>query len=59
MLDIMKSVYEKIKLPEKYSIETSIETINNSYKLTNKLIHDGNLQHNKFYFNTTTLSYSA
>ena len=43
MLDIMKSVYEKIKLPEKYSIETSIETINNSYKLTNKLIHDGNL----------------
>ena len=43
MVDIMKSVYEKIKLPEKYSIETSIETINNSYKLTNKLIHDGNL----------------
>ena len=43
MLDIMKSVYKKIKLPEKYSIETSIETINNSYKLTNKLIHDGNL----------------
>ena len=41
MLDIMKSVYKKIKLPEKYSIETSIETINNSYKLTNKLIHDG------------------
>ena len=37
----MKSVYKKIKLPEKYSIETSIETINNSYKLTNKLIHDG------------------
>ena len=43
MLDIMKSVYKKIKLPEKYSIETSIETINDSYKLTNKLIHDGNL----------------
>ena len=43
MLDIMKRVYKKIKLPKKYSIETSIETINNSYKLTNKLIHDGNL----------------
>ena len=41
MLDIMKSVYKQMKLPEKYSIETSIETINNSYKLTNKLIHDG------------------
>ena len=43
MLDIMKSVYKKIKLPEKYSIETSVETINDSYKLTNKLIHDRNL----------------
>jgi len=43
MLDIMKSVYKKIKLPEKYSIETSIETINNSYNLANELIHDSNL----------------
>ena len=43
MLDIMKSVYKKIKLPKKYSIETSIETINDSYNLTKKLIHDGNI----------------
>ena len=43
MLDIMKRVYKKIKLPKKYSIETSIETINDSYNLTKKLIHDGNI----------------
>ncbi len=43
MLDIMKSAYKKIKLSKKYSIETSIETINDSYKLTKKLIHDGNI----------------
>ena len=43
MLDIMKSAYKKIELSKKYSIETSIETINDSYKLTKKLIHDGNL----------------
>ena len=43
MLDIMKSAYKKIELSKKYSIETSIETINNSYKLTKKLIHDGNI----------------
>lgn len=43
MLDIMKSAYEKIELSKKYSIETSIETINDSYKLTKKLIHDGNI----------------
>ena len=36
MLDIMKSAYKKIKLSKKYSIETSIETINDSYKLTKK-----------------------
>ena len=43
MLDIMKSAYKKIELSKKYSIETSIETINDSYKLTKKLIHDGNI----------------
>ena len=43
MLDIMKSAYKKIELSKKYSIETSIETINESYKLTKKLIHDGNI----------------
>lgn len=43
MLGIMKSAYKKIELSKKYSIETSIETINNSYKLTKKLIHDGNI----------------
>ena len=43
MLDIMKRVYKKINLPKKYSIETSIETINDSYKLTKKLIDDGNI----------------
>ncbi len=43
MLDIMKSAYKKIKLPKKYSIQTSIETINDSYNLTKKLIHDGNI----------------
>ena len=43
MLDIMKSAYKKIDLSKKYSIETSIETINDSYKLTKKLIHDGNI----------------
>jgi len=43
MLDIMKSAYKKIKLSKKYSIETSIETINDSYKLTKKLIHDSNI----------------
>ena len=43
MLDIMKRVYKKIKLPKKNSIETSIETINDSYNLTKKLIHDGNI----------------
>jgi len=43
MLDIMKTVYKKIKLPKKYSIETSIKTINDSYNLTKKLIHDGNI----------------
>ena len=43
MLDIMKRVYKKIKLPKQYSIETSIETINDSYNLTKKLIHDGNI----------------
>ena len=43
MLDIMKRVNKKIKLPKKYSIETSIETINDSYNLTKKLIHDGNI----------------
>ena len=43
MLDIMKRVYKKINLPKKYSIETSIETINDSYKLTKKLIDDGDI----------------
>jgi len=43
MLDIMKSAYKKIELSKKYSIKTSIETINESYKLTKKLIHDGNI----------------
>ena len=43
MLDIMKSAYKKIDLSKKYSIETSIETINDSYKLTKKMIHDGNI----------------
>ena len=43
MLGIMKSAYKKIELSKKYSIETSIETINDSYKLTKKLIHDGNI----------------
>ena len=43
MLDIMKKVYKKINLPKQYSIETSIETINDSYKLTKKLIDDGNI----------------
>jgi len=43
MLDIMKSAYKKIELSKKYSIETSIDTINDSYKLTKKLIHDGNI----------------
>jgi 1-deoxy-D-xylulose-5-phosphate reductoisomerase len=43
MLDIMKSAYKKIELSKKYSIETSIETINDSYKLTKKLINDGNI----------------
>ena len=43
MLDIMKRVHKKITLPKKYSIETSIKTINDSYNLTNKLIHDGNI----------------
>ena len=43
MLDIMKKVYKKINLPKQYSIETSIETINDSYKLTKKLIDDGDI----------------
>ena len=43
MLDIMKSAYKKIELSKKYSIETSIDTINDSYKLTKKLINDGNI----------------
>lgn len=43
MLDIMKSAYKKIELSKKYSIETSIDTINDSYRLTKKLIHDGNI----------------
>ena len=43
MLDIMKRVHKKIKLPKNYSIETSFETINNSYNLTKKLINDINI----------------
>ena len=43
MLDIMKEVYKMIDLSLPYSIESSKRIIEDSFKLTNRLINDSNI----------------